>query len=330
MKSEKNILLTGCAGFIGMHTARALLDAGYRVTGIDNVNDYYDPKLKHDRLSQLQQNENFSFKLIDISKKSELNSLESDFALVVNLAAQAGVRYSLTHPEAYVESNLAGFVNVLEFCRNKGIGDLVYASSSSVYGVSSPAPFSESAPCDKPISLYAATKKANELFAYTYGHLYQIKTVGLRFFTVYGPWGRPDMAYFKFAKALYAGTPIEIFNNGNLSRDFTYIDDIVKGITGVIDKVRSERKEGAQSEMSRVLNIGNQSPVNLKDFIECMEVSTGRTFNKRYVEMQAGDVYETHANIEALSNWTGFSPTTSIEEGIPKFIEWFREYNGIE
>jgi UDP-glucuronate 4-epimerase len=321
------VLITGCAGFIGMHTAARLLERGDSVTGIDNLNDYYSPQLKRDRLALLEAKPGFEFRLLDISDREAVAHLfaERGFDRVVHLAAQAGVRHSLTHPHSYVDSNLVGFVNVLEGCRHAGVQHLVYASSSSVYGGNTKMPFSETDPVDHPVSLYAATKKANELMAHTYSHLYGLPATGLRFFTVYGPWGRPDMAYFSFTKAITESRTIDVYNEGRMQRDFTYIDDIVEGVVRVLDKAPS-----AQSGQPphRVFNIGNHAPVPLMDFIACLERSLGVQAHKRMLPMQPGDVPATYADVDALANWTGFRPSTPLAEGLQRFVVWYRSYYG--
>ena len=333
----KKILVTGSAGFIGFHLTKALLKNGFDVTGIDNLNDYYDPQLKTDRLDDLNDfimcsdlGGQYRFLKIDISDTDELKSLfnESGFDIVFNLAAQAGVRYSLENPMAYVQSNLVGFTNVLECCRAHNIKHLVFASSSSVYGMNTKQPFSVGDYTDSPVSLYAATKKSNELMAFSYSHLYKIPCTGLRFFTVYGPYGRPDMAYFKFAEAINAGQPIDVYNNGLMKRDFTYIDDIVEGllkVMSVVPKDEKSRKSGAKAPF-KVFNIGNNNPVNLLDFIETIESKLGKKVKKNMLPMQAGDVPETYADIDDLFLEIGFKPKTSINSGIHDFIVWYKKY----
>ncbi|AOS78058.1 MULTISPECIES: NAD-dependent epimerase [Hydrogenophaga] len=321
-----HILLTGAAGFIGMHTAQRLLARGDTVTGIDNLNDYYDPALKQARLGQLQGQPGFRFERLDLADRAGMEALfaRERFDGVVHLAAQAGVRYSITHPHAYLESNLTGFGHVLEGCRAQGVGHLVYASSSSVYGGNTKMPFEESDPVDHPVSLYAATKKANELMAHTYSHLYRLPATGLRFFTVYGPWGRPDMAYFSFTKAVLEGRPIDVFNHGDMKRDFTWIDDIVEGVLRVLDKPATPATEGGAPY--RVFNIGNHDPVQLMEFIACIERATGREATKRLLPMQPGDVPATYASTTALHDWVGFAPATPLAEGIERFVRWYRGY----
>jgi len=332
------ILITGSAGFIGYHLAQSLLlDNNISVIGIDNINDYYDTKLKKSRLANLK-NINFSFYQIDISDKFSLDVLfaDNDFDVVVNLAAQAGVRYSITHPEKYIESNILGFNNILEACRKKNIKNLVYASSSSVYGMNTIMPFSEDDEVNHPISLYAATKKSNELMAHTYSHLYGIPTTGLRFFTVYGPWGRPDMAYFSFTKSIIEGKPIKVFNNGNMMRDFTYIDDIVDGIKKVInDPAKPDAKWNSESPKPssslapyRILNLGNNNPIPLNEFIKAIEEATEKDAIIEYLPMQPGDVEKTYANIDKMKHLYNFKPATSIKKGINNFVDWYTSYHG--
>jgi UDP-glucuronate 4-epimerase len=324
-----HILLTGAAGFIGLHTAQRLLARGDTVTGIDNLNDYYDPALKQARLALLNGQPGFNFQALDVADRTGMERLFAGqrFDAVIHLAAQAGVRYSITHPHAYLESNLTGFGHVLEGCRAQGVGHLVYASSSSVYGGNTKMPFAETDPVDHPVSLYAATKKANELMAHTYSHLYRLPTTGLRFFTVYGPWGRPDMAYFSFTKAVLEGRAIDVFNHGDMKRDFTYIDDIVEGVLRVLDKPATPEAAGAAPY--RVFNIGNHNPVPLLDFIACIEQATGRTATKNLLPMQPGDVPATYASTEALRDWVGFAPSTPLAEGIGRFVRWYREYHRV-
>ena len=329
-------LVTGAAGFIGMHCALRLLDRGDEVIGIDNLNDYYDVSLKQARLAKLSPKENFSFHKIDIGDRDATTDL---FALqkpnrVIHLAAQAGVRYSLTNPHAYIDANLQGFMNVLEGCRHHQIGHLVYASSSSVYGGNETVPFSEHDNVDHPLSLYAATKKANELMAHTYSHLYQLPTTGLRFFTVYGPWGRPDMSPFLFADAMIRGEPINVFNDGNMARDFTFIDDIVEGVIRVLDKPATPdakfdalRPDPATSTAPyRVFNIGNGNPTALMDYIGALEMALGVTARKNFMPMQPGDVPATSANTSELGKWVGFQPDTPVVDGVQKFADWYLAY----
>ncbi len=330
------ILVTGAAGFIGMTTALRLLARGDEVVGLDNLNDYYEVQLKHDRLARLQAQPGFRFVRLDVADREGMARLfaQERFERVIHLAAQAGVRYSLQNPHAYVESNLVGFMNVLEGCRHGGVQHLVYASSSSVYGGNTRMPFSVHDSVDHPVSLYAASKKANELMAHTYSHLYALPTTGLRFFTVYGPWGRPDMALFLFTKAILEGRPIDVFNHGRMQRDFTYVDDIVEGVVRVTDRIATpEPAYDAQtpdpstsSAPYRVVNIGNHQPVPLMDFIACIERALGREAVKNFLPLQDGDVPATYADVQALQDWVDFSPATSIETGIGRFVEWYRSY----
>jgi UDP-glucuronate 4-epimerase len=332
-------LVTGAAGFIGFHLCRRLLDAGKSVVGLDNLNDYYDVQLKRDRLARLESHKDFEFVRLDLSDRGEMRDLfaASRFEAVVNLAAQAGVRYSLTNPHAYVESNLTGFVNVLEGCRHAGVRHLVYASSSSVYGANTGMPFSVHDNVDHPLSLYAATKKANELLAHSYSNLYGLPTTGLRFFTVYGPWGRPDMAMFLFTKAIVEGRPINVFNHGRMQRDFTYIDDIVEGVARVAERVpgpnpnwSGEHPDPATSRAPyRLYNIGNNQPEQLMRVIELIEECLGRKAEKTMLPMQPGDVPATYADIDELAEDVGFRPATPIEDGIARFVAWYREYYGV-
>lgn len=324
------VLVTGAAGFIGFHLTLALLERDDEVVGIDNLNDYYDPALKQLRLDEIAKHpkcSNFEFIKADISDRAFMEQLFADnsFDVVVNLAAQAGVRYSLENPHAYVESNLVGFVNILEGCRHSMVKHLVYASSSSVYGMNVKQPFSTDDRVDYPISLYAATKKSNELMAHTYSHLYNIPTTGLRFFTVYGPYGRPDMAYYKFTKAILNGDPIDVYNNGVMKRDFTYIDDIVEGVVRVMDKTPTpnENKYSTAKPPYRIYNIGNNNPVTLRDFITAIEDSCGAKANENLLPMQPGDVPSTYADIGDLSLICGFKPKTSIDAGLRRFVKWF-------
>jgi len=330
------ILVTGAAGFIGMHVAQRLLEREHEIVGIDNLNDYYDPKLKVDRLARLQPHPCFAFQRLDIADANEMSELFATerFDRVVHLAAQAGVRYSLKNPHAYVQSNVEGFLNILEACRHHGCGHLVYASTSSVYGANRRLPFSVHDNTDHPVSLYAATKKANELMAHTYSHLFALPVTGLRFFTVYGPWGRPDMSLALFTRAILEDTPIDVFNHGEMERDFTYIDDIVEGVVRVLDVVPSAddsvdmmRPDPAASYAPyRLYNIGNNRPVRLTAFIEILERALGRRAIKNLLPMQPGDVPATYADIEELRDATGFSPSTPLEEGIRRYVAWFREY----
>lgn len=330
------ILVTGAAGFIGYHLCKRLLADGYRVTGIDNLNDYYDVNLKLARLALLEHEEGFAFRRLDLADKDGIMALfaEGKFACVVNMAAQAGVRYSLVNPHIYAESNLHGFLNILEGCRATSVGHLVYASSSSVYGANTAMPFSVHHNVDHPVSLYAATKKANELMAHTYSSLFAIPTTGLRFFTVYGPWGRPDMALFLFTRAILEGRPIDVFNNGLMERDFTYVDDIIEGVVRVMNRPAapdptwdSNRPDPATSSAPyRIYNIGNNSPVRLGRFIEVLEDCLGKKAVKNMLPLQSGDLVSTSADIDDLSRDTGFRPDTPVETGIARFVEWYRSY----
>ena len=328
------ILVTGAAGFIGYHLVQSLLKDGHEIIGLDNFNSYYDVNLKRARINQIH-NKKFSMFEIDLVDNKSLESLfkKNDFDVVVNLAAQAGVRYSLTNPEKYIESNIIGFTNILEACRHNKIPNLVYASSSSVYGMNSEVPFDEDHSVDHPVSLYAATKRSNELMAHTYSHLFDLPTTGLRFFTVYGPWGRPDMALFLFTKAILDEEPIQVFNDGKMIRDFTYIDDIVSGVKGAIlnsSKVAEsdnlKLKPSISSAPYRIFNLGNNQPVTLENFINAIEASTGKKAIKEYLPMQPGDVKKTFANIDKAGESLGFVPSTSIEEGVKKFVDWYIEY----
>lgn len=316
------ILVTGSAGFIGYHLCQSLLAQNHQVIGLDNLNDYYDVSLKKSRLQLLETHDNFRFHLVDLNDRAKINELfgKEKFDIVVNLAAQAGVRYSLENPHVYVDSNLVGFLNILEGCRHNPVKHLVYASSSSVYGMNSKIPFSTKDPVEHPVSLYAATKRSNELMAYTYSHLYQIPTTGLRFFTVYGPWGRPDMALFLFTKAILAGKPIPVFNYGKMKRDFTYIDDIVLGIEKVIKHIPSG------TPPYKLYNIGNNQPVELLHLIEVIEECLETKAVKELLPMQPGDVLTTYADVDDLIADVGFSPNTPIETGVSKFIQWYRNY----
>jgi UDP-glucuronate 4-epimerase len=330
------ILLTGAAGFIGMTTALRLLARGDEVVGLDNLNDYYDVRLKQDRLARLQPHAGFRFVKMDVADRDGMAALfaAERFGRVIHLAAQAGVRYSLTNPHAYVESNLLGFMNVLEGCRHSGVQHLVYASSSSVYGGNTKMPFAESDSVDHPVSMYAATKKANELMAHTYSHLYGLPTTGLRFFTVYGPWGRPDMALFLFTKAILEGRPIDVYNHGKMQRDFTFVDDIVEGVVRVVDRIATADPAfdplapdpGTSNAPFRVFNIGNHQPVPLLDFIGCIEDALGMKAEKNLLPLQDGDVPATFADVGALTAWTGFAPATDIRTGIGRFVAWYRSY----
>lgn len=324
------ILVTGAAGFIGFFVSKKLLEGGHSVYGIDNLNGYYDISLKEERLGLLKKLPNFSFQCLDIADRTGVSHVfrDNQFDFVVHLAAQAGVRFSLENPYAYGDANLSGFLNILEGCRQTKVGHLIFASSSSVYGANKKIPFSTEDNVDYPISLYAATKKANELMAHTYSHLYKIPTTGLRFFTVYGPMGRPDMAYFKFVKAIDEGDTIDVYNHGSMTRDFTYIDDIVEGIQRVIDAVPFEGCNKETSAPYRVFNIGNNDPVSLSSFIETIEDAMGKKAKKNMLPMQPGDVPLTYADISPLSELTGFSPKTSLKDGIFKFVDWYRNYYG--
>jgi UDP-glucuronate 4-epimerase len=329
-------LVTGAAGFIGMHTSLRLLARGDRVIGLDNLNDYYDVSLKQARLARLLPHASFSFHQLDVGDREGVAAL---FAAekpqrVIHLAAQAGVRYSLTNPHAYIDSNVQGFTNILEGCRHNAVQHLVYASSSSVYGGNTALPFSEHHNIDHPISLYAATKKANELMAHTYSHLFCLPTTGLRFFTVYGPWGRPDMALFLFTKAILAGQPIDIFNHGNMARDFTFVDDIVEGVIRVADKPAAPNAgfdpanpdPATSNAPYRVFNIGNNQPTQLMDYIHALESALGFTAKKNFLPMQPGDVPMTAANTDELAAWVGFKPNTAVDDGVARFVDWYRTY----
>jgi UDP-glucuronate 4-epimerase len=330
------ILVTGAAGFIGYHVAKELLSEGYEVKGIDNLNDYYDVKLKEDRLSLLEDQSGFSFEKTDISDSRSMEDLFSQYRpqRVIHLAAQAGVRYSLTNPKAYGQSNLSGFLNVLEGCRHSYVEHLVYASSSSVYGANTSKPFRVGDNVDHPVSLYAATKKANELMAHSYSHLYGLPCTGLRFFTVYGPWGRPDMAYFLFTRAILEGKPIQVFNEGKMKRDFTWIGDIVQGVIRTMKKLPKpdptwsgeSPTPGRSYAPYRVYNIGNNEPLKLMDFITTLERILGREGEKEFLPMQPGDVVETFADIDDLVSEVGYRPDTPIEKGLERFVEWYRDY----
>ena len=330
------ILVTGAAGFIGMHSSLRLLARGDRVIGVDNLNDYYDVSLKQARLAHLTTHDNFSFHQISVEDKEAMESL---FAAekpdrVIHLAAQAGVRYSLTNPHAYIDANLQGFINILEGCRHNAVAHLAYASSSSVYGGNIAMPFSEHHNIDHPVSLYAATKKANELMAHTYSHLYDLPTTGLRFFTVYGPWGRPDMALFLFTKAMMEGREIDVFNNGEMVRDFTYIDDIVEGVIRVVDKTATANPDYDASNPDpataaapyRVFNIGNGNPTPLMDYIGALESALGIEAKKNFMPMQAGDVPATSADTTELGKWVDFQPDTKVRDGVQQFVDWYLGY----
>jgi len=332
------VLVTGAAGFIGSHVAQYLLARGDDVVGLDNINDYYSPQLKRDRLARLTPLSGFEFVQLDVADRPGMTKLFAgdQFDGVVHLAAQAGVRYSLTNPHAYVDSNLTGFVNILEGCRHSQVAHLVYASSSSVYGANTTMPFSIHDNVDHPLSLYAASKKANELMAHTYSHLYGLATTGLRFFTVYGPWGRPDMALFLFTQAILAGRPIDVFNHGKMRRDFTYVDDIVEGVVRTLDRPATPNPEwsgaepdpGTSNAPYRLYNIGNHSPVELMRLIEVLEECLGQKAEKNFLAMQPGDVPATSADVADLTRDTGFEPNTPIEVGVRRFVDWYRGYFG--
>lgn len=332
------ILVTGAAGFIGFHTCRALLERGDQVVGLDSFNDYYDVRLKRDRISQLSGGDRLQIVETDLAHRADVEAVfaSHQFDRVIHLAAQAGVRYSLTNPHAYVDSNLTGFVNVLEGCRHQQVPHLVYASSSSVYGSNTEMPFSVHQGVDHPLSLYAATKKSNELMAHAYSHLFQIPTTGLRFFTVYGPWGRPDMAVLLFARAILEDRPIDVFNHGKMRRDLTYIDDIVRGVVLVSDHLpqpdpnwsATQADPATSSAPYRIFNIGNHQPVELMVLIELLEKLLGKRAKKRFLDMQPGDVPATYANVDDLMETVGFCPQTPLETGVGRFIDWFREYYG--
>ncbi|MFM2111835.1 MAG: hypothetical protein RLZZ271_495 [Pseudomonadota bacterium] len=332
------VLLTGAAGFIGMHTSLKLLARGDEVVGVDNLNDYYDVSLKLARLDRLKDHKGFSFHKLDVADREGMAALFASAKpdRVIHLAAQAGVRYSLTNPQAYIESNLAGFTNILEGCRHNQVQHLTYASSSSVYGGNTALPFHEHQNIDHPVSLYAATKKANELMAHTYSHLFGLPTTGLRFFTVYGPWGRPDMALFLFTRAILKGEPIQVFNHGNMVRDFTFIEDIVEGVVRVSDKPAtanpafdSANPDPATSNAPyRVFNIGNNQPTTLMQYIEALESALGKTALKEFLPMQPGDVPATAASTDELDKWVGFKPNTPVREGVQRFVNWYTQHYG--
>jgi len=334
------LLITGAAGFIGFHLSKKLLEEEYQVIGVDNLNDYYDPGLKNARLEILDGYNNFSFHKVDLKDKAEVDNIFETYkpTHVINLAAQAGVRYSIENPYAYVDSNLIGFMNILEACRNFPVKHLIYASSSSVYGGNRVVPFSTSHNVDHPVSLYAATKKSNELMAHTYSHLYGIPTTGLRFFTVYGPWGRPDMAYFSFTRDIIAGKPIKVFNHGKMERDFTYIDDIIEGIVRLMDRIPAANKDWDETKDDistsfapyKIYNIGNNEPVSLLRFIEILEVKIGKKAEKIYMDMQPGDVLRTYADVSDLERDIGFRPSTSLEQGLGEFVKWYKDYYRIK
>ncbi len=333
------VLVTGVAGFIGMHVAQRVIEQGTQVVGLDSLNEYYDVNLKRARLAQLQGEANFEFVKIDLTDRQAMRGLFQDhsFDQVIHLAAQAGVRYSLEHPEAYVDSNLNGTLSILEGCRHSHVKHLVYASSSSVYGSNSSQPFSVSDPADHPLSLYAATKKSNELMAHSYSHLFQLPTTGLRFFTVYGPWGRPDMALFKFTKSILEGTPIDVYNSGRMKRDFTYVDDIAESIVRVTQCIPTANPDwnsqqpdpSTSSAPYQVFNIGNQQPTELLHFIRVLENTLEMPAKLNMMPIQPGDVLETNADVSSLVQKIGFSPSTSIEDGIKHFVDWYRSYYGI-
>nr|NJM02506.1 NAD-dependent epimerase [Desulfobacula sp.] len=330
------ILVTGAAGFIGFSLTRRLLKDGHHVCGLDNLNDYYDINLKKNRLSIIEKDSNFEFQRMELADRDAVKQLFSTHAFdyVINLAAQAGVRYSIENPGSYIDSNLVGFGNILEGCRHSRVKHLVYASSSSVYGLNTAMPFSVRHNVDHPISLYAASKKANELMSHTYSYLYNLPTTGLRFFTVYGPWGRPDMALFLFTKAILGGEPIKVFNNGNMQRDFTYIDDIVEGVVRVMNTIPQADPEWSSDKPNpsascvpyKLYNIGNNQPVALMEFVEAIEKAIGKKALKEYLPLQAGDVPATYADVNDLIQDTGFKPSTPIVEGIQNFIDWYRDY----
>jgi len=339
MFEYKNVLVTGAAGFIGFQLSKRLLDNGINVVGLDNLNPYYSVKLKEDRLAQLEGHPRFAFARLDLADRADMQRLfaANRFDVVVNLAAQAGVRYSLKNPQAYIEANIVGFTNVLEGCRHHGVKHLVFASSSSVYGANTKMPFSVHHNVDHPVSLYAASKKANELMAHTYSHLYGLPCTGLRFFTVYGPWGRPDMALFLFTDAILKGQPIQVFNHGRMQRDFTYIDDIVEGVVRVMGRLpvpnpawSGDRPDpGTSYAPYKIYNIGNNQPVELNAFIATIESVLGRTAQKEFLDMQPGDVPATFADVDDLMADVGFKPATPIREGIERFIAWYKSYYGL-
>ena len=333
------ILVTGAAGFIGAQVSTRLMADGHVVIGLDNLNDYYDVGLKKARLETLVSDNQFQFHECDLADRGAIEKLfaASGFDCVINLAAQAGVRYSIENPHSYIDSNVTGFLHILEGCRHHQVGHLIYASSSSVYGLDEAMPFSEAQSCDHPMALYGATKKANEMMAHSYANLYGLPTTGLRFFTVYGPWGRPDMAYFSFAKAIFEKTPIKIFNHGQLMRDFTYIDDIVEGVVRLVDKPATAHegfdKKAPDSGLSnvpyRLFNIGNSEPVKLMEFITTIEEAVGQEAIKEFLPMQPGDVMATYADTSRLEDWVGFKPHTPLKTGISKFIAWYKDYYGV-
>jgi len=332
----KRILVTGAAGFIGSHTSQRLLERGDEVVGLDNLNDYYDVSLKASRLARLTIQQNFRFVKMDLADRDGMAQLFANEKLdgVIHLAAQAGVRYSLINPHAYTDSNITGFLNILEGCRHNAVPHLVYASTSSVYGANTTQPFSEHHNVNHPLTLYAATKKANELMAHSYAHLFDMAVTGLRFFTVYGPWGRPDMALFLFTKGILDGKPIDIFNNGNMVRDFTYVDDIVTGVVGAFDHPpqanpawdTAQPDPGTSYAKYRVFNIGNSKPVQLMEYVEAIEEALGKKSIKNFMPMQAGDVPSTCADVSELERVVGFKPNTSVKEGVRRFVDWYRSY----
>lgn len=332
-------LVTGAAGFIGYHVSERLLARGDEVVGLDNLSPYYDPALKQARLDRLRRHPGFRFVKLDLTEREAMESLfqRERFPRVIHLAAQAGVRYSVTHPHSYIASNVVGFLHVIEGCRHHGVEHLTYASTSSVYGLNTHMPFSVHQNVDHPVSLYAATKKANELMAHSYAHLYGLRATGLRFFTVYGPWGRPDMALFLFTRAILEGRPIDVFNHGKMRRDFTYIDDIVEGVVRISDRPAAANPDwqgdhpdpASSSAPYRVYNVGNSEPAELMDFIGALERSLGKTAEKRFLPMQPGDVPATSADIEDLARDCGFHPGTTIETGVANFVAWYREYHGV-
>ena len=336
MSQGKKILVTGSAGFIGSHLALRLLERGDTVIGLDNHNDYYDPAIKEARLARFASHPNYTHLRADLADRGAIETLFAQYKphQVVNLAAQAGVRYSIDNPMAYIDSNIVGFAHILEGCRRHGVEHLVYASSSSVYGANTTMPFSVHHTVDHPLSLYAASKKANELMAHTYSHLYQLPTTGLRFFTVYGPWGRPDMALFKFTKAILAGEPIQVFNHGQHMRDFTYVDDIVEGLVRILDRPAPSNEQwsgdrpdpGSSKAPWRVYNIGNNAPVQLMRYIAAIEEAIGQTAIKELLPLQAGDVPDTYADVEDLVREFDYKPSTPVEEGIKRFVDWYRGY----
>ncbi|MFW9596224.1 MAG: NAD-dependent epimerase [Macromonas sp.] len=338
MTTASSILVTGAAGFIGMHACERLLACGETVVGIDNLNAYYEVSLKHARLQRLAAYPNFRFAALDVADRTGMAQLFDQVRprVVLHLAAQAGVRYSIDNPHAYADSNLVGFVNVLEGCRAQRVQHLVYASSSSVYGGNAKMPLSESDPIDHPISLYAATKRANELMAHTYSHLFDLPTTGLRFFTVYGPWGRPDMALFKFTRAMLAGETIDVYGHGQMVRDFTYVDDIVEGVLRALDRPATPDAAynpllpdpATGSAPYRVFNIGNHAPTVLMDYIAAIEAALGTTAQKRYLPVQPGDMQATFADAQRLADWVDFAPATPVAEGVARFVRWFRDYYG--